>query len=66
MYQAKVKAVITNLPRNRADVKIEIIEGKAAEIAHIVDEIRIAPIIIFWRLVFIIKTPLYIYLMPQI
>ena len=35
MYQAKVKAVITNLPRNRADVKIEIIEGKAAEIAQI-------------------------------
>ena len=30
MYQAKVKTVITKLPRNRADIKIEITEGKAA------------------------------------
>lgn len=35
MYQATVNAVITNLPRNRADIKIEITEGKAAEIAQI-------------------------------
>lgn len=35
MYQASVNAVITNLPRNRADIKIEITEGKAAEITQI-------------------------------
>lgn len=35
MYQATVKGVITRLPRNRADIKIEITEGKAAEIVQI-------------------------------
>lgn len=35
MYQARVKTVITKLPRNRADIKIEITEGKAAEIQQI-------------------------------
>ena len=35
MYQAKVNTVITQLPRNRVDIKIEITEGKAAEIQQI-------------------------------
>lgn len=35
MYQAKVNTVITHLPRNRVDIKIEITEGKAAEIQQI-------------------------------
>ena len=35
MYQAKVNVVITNLPRNRANVKFEFTEGVAAEIKQI-------------------------------
>ena len=35
MYQAKVNVVVNNLPRNRANVKFEFVEGVAAEIKQI-------------------------------
>lgn len=35
MYQAEVKTVMTNLPRNRVEVKIQFYEGKAAAIEQI-------------------------------